>query len=156
MSGDGKIFNAENAQNKALEAVGNITKRVNDMRNSEGYKEAIEKRDKLGRQASAGVTSILDSTNMVGNKQQREEQIKNAREGMLNVFSGVKRKLGKGLQNLKEEGRQSREENKLVGGRKTKKSRRNKRKSTRKTRKNKRKTKKSKKSKRKSRKTRRK
>jgi len=149
----GKVFNKNAFFAKMNQQKENLKEGVNNVRGSEGYKNVMEKRDELAKNASAGVTSGFDRLGF-GNKQQREEQGTRAKEGVLNLFSGVKNRLGTGLQNLQQEGKDRR--NQQVGGRKTKKSRRNKRKSTRKTRKNKRKTKKSKKSKRKSRKSRRK
>ena len=159
MSGDGKIFNgkifnAENAQKKALNAVGNIKEGVNTVRNSETFQNLSNKGAVGFKKTSDGMSNVLDSTNMVGNKQQRVEYRENFKKKGADIASGLFARGKSFFNNLEKEGKDRR--NQQVAGRKTKKSRRNKRKSTRKTRKNKRKTKKSKKSKRKSRKTRRK
>ena len=129
------------------------------------FKELQEKAGKGVTEMSNRTSGAIDALSKTS-KDEREEKKRKLAEGFKsgmsnaakvtkNIGTAVGSKVVEGAKSLNEQGSKINNPEQ-VGGRKTKKSRRNKRKSTRKTRKNKRKTKKSKKSKRKSRKTRRK
>ena len=156
----GEVFNKNAFFAKMNQQKENLKEGVNNVRGSETFQNLSNKGAVGLKTASAGVTSGFDRLGF-GTEEERKEKKEKLKKESMNTIKSLGT-FGRGIYNYGKEtmnktlekGRNP--ENQPVGGRKTKKSRRNKRKSTRKTRKNKRKTKKSKKSKRKSRKSRRK